>query len=824
MKLMMKAFSGKRAQGIKIMNICGYRFVMSVVVLSVLACLGAPLHAQVNVTTYHNDLSRTGQNTQETILTPANVNSTQFGKIFSVTVDGAVYAQPLYLSAVNIGGGTHNVIYVVTEHDSVYAIDAQIGTVYAQVSLIPAGGSTANSSTDLSCGDLIPEVGITGTPVIDPTKGILYLVAKSKVNGSIVQYLHALDVTTLKEQLNGPVSIQASVPGSGYDASGGSVIFNAKQENQRAALLLENGHVVIGWSSHCDSDPWHGWVMSYSSSTLVQEAVFNTSPNSSANGVWMSGAAPAADANGNIFFATGNGPWNGTSDYGDSIVKLGPPVNGAFPVIDYFTPYNQASLESGDIDLASGGLVLLPPLASGQQLLAQQGKQGTIYLLNSNNLGKYCIKLTPACTNSDTNVVQEITGASSGIWGSPAYWNGNLYWTGANDHIKAYSFNANNSGLMSTSWTSQSAQIFAFSAPTPAISANGNTNGILWALDGSADDSTCDGGGSACLGLYAYDATNLANMLYNSKQASNNRDSPGTAVKFEKPIIANGMVYVGTQSSVSAYGLLATASPVAANPTFSPAPGTSSATVSVTLSDTTPGAVIHYTTDGVTTPTASSPTFRTALQISATTTIMAIAVAPGYTNSAVVSATYTISTQGTTPVNVGLSTADNVVAFGNTGTAVSGGGIDGNGNAYAASLLGPSLTWSGATFTFGTANSADAVSNVTIVLPAGNYSSISLLGTGVDGAQVNQTFVVTYTDGTTTSFTQSLSDWFTPQNYTGETTVLTMPYRITGSGGTDNRPFNLYGYSFAINSAKTVKSITLPSNRHVVVLAVDVKP
>ena len=204
---------------------------------------------------------------------------------------------------------------------------------------------------------------------------------------------------------------------------------------------------------------------------------------------------------------------------------------------------------------------------------------------------------------------------------------------------------------------------------------------------------------------------------------------------------------------------------------------------------------------------------------------MAIAIAPGYSNSPVVSATYTISTQGgTTPVSVALSTTDNVVALGNTGTAVSSGGIDGNGNAYAANLLGPTLTWSGATFTFGTADSVDAVSNVTIALPAGNYSNISLLGTGVDGAQAKQTFVVTYTDGTTASFTQSLSDWFTPQNYAGETTVLTMPYRITASGGTDNRPFHLYGYSFAINSAKTAKSITLPSNRHVVVLAIDVKP
>ena len=200
-----------------------------------------------------------------------------------------------------------------------------------------------NSSSDLGCGDLVPEVGITGTPVIDPVGGTLYVVAKSKVSGSIVQYLHALDVTTLAEKLNGPVSIQATVPGTGIDSSGGAVIFNPKQENQRAALLLENGHVVIGWGSHCDIDPWHGWVMSYNASTLVQEAAFNTSPNGDANGVWMSGGGPAADANGNIYFATGNGSWNGTSDYGDSIVKLGPPVNNNFPVLDYFTPYNQGS-------------------------------------------------------------------------------------------------------------------------------------------------------------------------------------------------------------------------------------------------------------------------------------------------------------------------------------------------------------------------------------------------------------------------------------------------------------------------------------------------
>ncbi len=639
-----------------------------------------------------------------------------------------------------------------------------------------------------------------------------------------MQYLHALDVTTLAEKLNGPVSIQATVPGTGVDSSGGKVMFNAKLENQRAALLLENGHVIIGWGSHCDINPWHGWVMSYNASTLAQEAAFNTSPNGDENGVWMSGSGPASDANGNIYFATGNGPWDTTGDYGDSIVKLGPPVNNSFPVVDYFTPYNQGSLDSGDMDVASGGLVLLPTLPSGQQLIAQQGKQGNIYLLNANNLGKYCVNLTPACTNSDPQIVQEIMGASPGIWGSPAYWNGNLYWTGANDNIKAYSFNANNSGLISTSPTSMSTQVFPFSAPTPAISSNGNTNGILWALDGSADDSTCDGSSSSnCLGLYAYDATNLNNLLYISSQAANNRDSPGTAVKFEKPIIANGKVYVGTQSSVSVYGLLPS---LAASPTMSPAPGTYTSAQSVTLSDTTPGALIYYTLNG-STPTTSSAQYSpgTPLQISTTTTVEAIAVASGYGNSAVSSGTYTIGSQGTAPISVNLSSVDSITAIGTNGSPVPNGGLDGGGNAYSVTLLGTSLNWSGSTFTFGVAGSSDAVSSITIPLPAGNDSTVNLLATAVGGNQINQTFVVTYTDGTTSSFTQSVSDWFTPQNYAGESQAL--GHGLTGSlssGAPDNRTFYLYGYSFAINSAKTVKSISLPNNRNVVVLAVDVTP
>ncbi len=769
--------------------------------------------AQVNVTTYHNDNSRTGQNTQETTLTPANVNSFQFGKLFSVPVDGAVYAQPLYLWAVKIASGTHNVLYVVTEHDSVYAIDADTGKIYQHVSLIPSGGSTVNSSSDLGCSDLVPEVGITGTPVIDPVSGTLYVVAKSKVGGSIVQYLHALDVATLAEKFNGPLNIHASVPGSGYDSSGGMVTFNPKSEHQRAALLLENGHVVIGWGSHCDNDPWHGWVISYNATTLAQEAVFNTSPNGKHNGVWMSGGGVAADAKGNLYFPTGNGTWNGTTDYGDSIVKLGPPANGNFPVLDYFTPYNQQTLSNNDDDVAAGGLVLLPPLASGEQLLAQQGKQGTIYLLNANNLGKYCLNLTPPCTTSDPQIVQEITGGA-GLWGSPAYWNGNLYWTGANDHIKARSFNANNSGLISTSPTSESAQIFAFSAPTPTISANGNSNGILWALDGSADDSTCGGGGYNCLGLYAYDATNLAHLLYDSNQAANNRDSPGTAVKFEKPIVANGKVYVGTQSSVTAYGLLGN---VAASPVFSPAPGTYTSAQTITLSDATPGAAIYYTTNGAT-PSVNSTLYTAPVRVSSTETLQAIAVASGYSSSVPTRGTYFL----TLPSPVNLAAVDNVHGIANNGSAPADGGLDQHGNAYSANLLGTSISWGGATFNLGAAGSSDAVSEVSVALPTGHYSTLALLGAGLNGNQPNQTFIVTYSDGTTTSFTQSVSDWQTPQNYAGEAQVSKMAYAVAPSGALQNGTFYVYGYSFAIDSTKTIASIALPKNPNVVILAIDV--
>jgi hypothetical protein len=976
------------------MKICHGR--LGMVAAAALSLVSNFLHAQVNVTTYHYDVSRTGQNTEETILTPSNVNASTFGKLFSVALDGWVYAQPLYLSNVTISGGTHNVVYVVTEHDSLYAIDANNGTVYWKLSLIPAGGSTLSSVNDLyDCGDLVPEVGITGTPVIDPSSGTIYLVASSKVGGNIVQYLHAIDVVTHTEKFGGPVKIQASLT----NATGVTVSFSPQFENQRESLLLDkdsegNSHVIIGWGSHCDFAPWHGWLMSYNAATLAQEAVFNSSPNGNGNGIWQSGAGPAADSSGNIYFATGNGNWNGTTDFGDSIVKVGPPSGGAFPVLDYFTPWDQSALESGDLDVSSGGLILLPTATNGKQQLVLQAKTGTIFNLNSSNLGKYCPNQTPACTNSDTQISQEIVNATAGIWGAPAYWNNYVYWaagnddTGGSDHIKAFAVNPA-TGLLTTPPTSQSAQTFGFSAPVPTVSSNGTANGILWGLDDSSFYAVnpCTPT-TNCQVLYAYQATNLANLLYTSNQAANLRDVPGGAVKFATPIVANGKVYVGSQYKLTVYGLL-TGTP-AATPVFNPAAGSYTSVQSVTITDATPGSTIYYTTNG-TTPTTASTLYTGAIAVSATTTINAVAVASGYTNSAVATATYTIgvapptlptptfspaagsytsvqsvtitdatagstiyyTTNGTTPttastlytgaITVGATTTINAIAVatgytnsavatanytiaattvstptfsptagsysgtqsvtitdatpGSTiyyttngtmpttastlytgaitvsatttieaiavatgytnsavatatytvntvttppvditlpsptidaiakpGTAVPGGGLDGAGDAYDSSLLGSTVTWSGVTFNLGAPEVADAITSSTIQIAANTYSTLYLLGTAVAGNQPAQAFVVTYTDGSTTTFTQGVSDWGSPQTYPGESIALTMADRVTANGTLNTQNFYLYGYSFALNPAKTVQSFTLPANNNVKVLGIALQP
>jgi hypothetical protein len=392
-----------------------------------------------------------------------------------------------------------------------------------------------------------------------------------------------------------------------------------------------------------------------------------------------------------------------------------------------------------------------------------------------------------------------------------------LYWAGANDSIKAYTFNAGGSGKISTVPASESAQIFAFAAPTPSISSNGASNAILWAMDGAGYDSTCDGGTTHCLGLYAYDATNLAHLLYTSAQAANGRDSAGTAVKYQVPTIANGKVYVGTQDSVVAYGLLSGALPLTASPTLSPPPGQYGTTQTVALADVTPGASIYYTTNA-TVPTTGSTLYRAPFPVSSSETVQAIAVANGYQASAVAGGAYLF----TGPATVNLSSSADDDAISNNGSAPLNGGFDHGGHSYSANLLGTSVTWNGNIFTFGAAGAADAADWTTIPLPAGNYTTVSLLGAAVNGNQPNQSFVVTYTDGSTSTFVQGVSDWFTAHLYPGESLVKTMANRVSTGGAQQAGPVYLYGYSFAINSAKTVKSITLPSNANVVILAVDV--
>src|SRR6267143_1260777 len=534
------------------------RVARSIIVLSVgLLCLSlSDLHAQVqiNVTTQHGDSGRTGQNTQETILTQANVNSTNFGKLFSVPVDGYIYAQPLYLTNVNVASVIHNVVYVATEHDSVYAIDADNGAILWQVSFInPSAGITTVSNIDVNCGDLVPEIGITGTPVIDSTSGTIYVVAKTKENGAVLQRLHALDVTSGAEKPGSPVVITASVPGTGDGSSMGVINFDPLREHNRPGLLLQNGHVIMGWASHCDNGPYHGWIMSYNSSTLAQEAVWNSTPNGGLGGVWMSGAGLSGDSSFNTYFATVNGTYNGNSDFGDTIMKLGPPNNGALPVSDWFTPYNQSSLSQYDTDVGSGGVLLVPDQPAGsphQHLLIQAGKEGTIYLVDRDNMGRF----NPSSNNQ---IVQSLPGALTGMWGLPAWWNNNLYVVGTGDvgqgvgPLETFAFNPT-TGLFDTSPISQSSINFSFPSPSPSVSANGTTNAIVWLIQVNQYN------GTAPAVLRAYDATNLASELYDSQQNAT-RDAAGLAVKFTAPVIANGRVYVGTQSQLSVYGVLSRA-------------------------------------------------------------------------------------------------------------------------------------------------------------------------------------------------------------------------------------------------------------------------
>jgi hypothetical protein len=601
------------------------------------------LSAQTPILTQHYDTARTGQNTTETVLTPANVTSASFAKLFSMPVDGYVYAQPLYVPALAIpGNGTHNVLYVATEHDSLYAFDADNGTQLWHVSFLINGATTLAPSDVGNTQDINPEIGITGTPTIDATTNTIYVVVNTKESGAIIYRLHAMDITTGAEKFGGPALMTASAPGTASDGNGSTVPFNGQWENQRPGLLLLNGFVYIGFAAHGDNGPWHGWILAYNKTTLAQSGVWCTSPNGRGNGLWAGGSGLAADAAGSIYVATGNGddtvatpapPPSTTIDYGDSIVRVG--VTNGVPIpTDYFTPFNQASLDGADTDLGAGGVLVLPDQPGPfPHILIQSGKQGEVYVVNRDKMTSDGSHYCNGCS-SDPEIIQSIT-SGGGLWGMPAYWNSQIYLWGTGGHLEAYSLT---NGKLSQSPTSSSADSSSFPGPTPVVSSNGTSNGIVWTAE--SDASTTPGGAI----LRAFSATNVSDLLYGSNIAG---QTLGQSVKFVVPVVTNGKVYVGTQTEVDVFGLTGGEAQAAA-PSFSPAPGSYSAGTAVTMSSSSPNASIFYTTDG-STPTSGSLLYSGPVTVTATTTFNTIAISTGFLQSAVSTATYTIMDQTAPP-------------------------------------------------------------------------------------------------------------------------------------------------------------------------------
>ena len=507
--------------------------------------------SQVSIPTYHFDNSRSGQNIHETVLTPALVNVNTFGKLFSQPVDGQIYAEPLVVYNLQIAGkGTHTVVYVATENDSVYAFDGNSNSgsnasPLWQVSFVDsAKGITTVPSSDLGSTAISPQVGITGTPVIDRNNETLYVVAATKENGVYYQRLHALDITTGAEKFGGPVVIQARVKGHGSNSVNGYVSFDPFRSNQRSGLLLLNGVVYIAWASHGleSTYAYHGWVIGYNENTLALQAAFCVTPNGDQGGVWQAGEGLAADAVGNIFFMSGNGTFDvnkGGNDFGMSYVKLS--TTTGLKVVDYFTPYNAVSESTADKDLGSGGGMLLPYQsgANAHYLAVGAGKDGNLYLVNRNNLGKF----NP---QNNSQIVQEISGAFAGhsVYSSPAYWQGYLYYWATQDFLRIFQVS---NGLIGTTPIATSTYSLRSPGATPVVSSNGNTQGIAWALDTSGSNTI----GPAV--LHALDAQ-TAVELYNSSQSA--RDTAGNAVRFTIPTVANGKVYVGTATELDVYGLL----------------------------------------------------------------------------------------------------------------------------------------------------------------------------------------------------------------------------------------------------------------------------
>ncbi|HWX19001.1 MAG TPA: chitobiase/beta-hexosaminidase C-terminal domain-containing protein [Candidatus Binatia bacterium] len=621
---------------------CVFAFLTQVTLTT---CLTLAASAQVNVLTYHNDFARTGQNTNETILTPANVNTNAFGKLFAYTVDGEVYSQPLYVSGLAIPGqGTHNVVFVTTMHDSVYAFDADSnaganGGLLWHVSL---GTSAVTPNNDFgnrygAYHDIRPEVGIVGTPVIDLGSGTLYVDAFTHEGSNYVHRVHALSITNGADKPSSPVVVSASIPGSGVGSTNGVLAFDSMNNGlQRPALTLAGGVLYIAYSGFADTDPYHGWLLGFNASTLQQltNRIFNTTPNATINdwgvhagegGLWMGGNGPLVDAATNLFFEVANGPFNvdtNGTEYGDSFMKLS--TSNGLAVADYFTPHDQASLASGDTDLGSGGPVLLPDVvgsAAHPHLLLGAGKAGTIYLVDRDNMGHFNAA-------DDSQIVQSVISAIGASFATPAYFNKTIYYQGNGDRLKAFAIT---NGALSTAPTHRSSTTIPFPGATPSVSANGTNNAIVWVLNNGAVTSGSPSGPAV---LHAYDAYNLTNELYNSSQAGA-RDVAAWAVKTTVPTIANGKVYVGGASALSVYGNAT----FLAVPTISPSGGYFTNSVTVSLADATPGAKLYYTVDN-SAPSTNSTLYGSSFVLTNTAGVKVMAVAPGAVPSVVVSATF----------------------------------------------------------------------------------------------------------------------------------------------------------------------------------------
>lgn len=504
--------------------------------------------ATTDVLTYHNDNARTAQNLAETTLTPANVNATQFGLLRTLTADGLVDGQPLVVSKLAIAGQTRNVLFVVSEHGTVFTFDADDGTALAHVSLIPGGETTSDSR---GCSQVSPEIGITSTPVIDRSAGAhgtLYAVAMSKqTSGKYLQRLHALDLATLAEQAQSPVIVQGTYPGAGANSSNGSVVFDPAQYKERAGLLLVGGVVYTAWASHCDDGPYTGWVMGYDEQTLAQTRILNVVPNGNDGAIWQAGGGMAADTQGNVYALIANGTFDATltpggfpasGDYGNAYVKMS--TTAPMQVADYFAMDNASSESAGDVDLGSGAPMLLPDQqdANGtvRHLAVGAGKDGHLYVVDRDNMGKFM-----ANTNG---IWQDLANAlPGGIWSAPAYFNGQVYFADVNGTLKAFALAKAKFG---TSPASVSGNAFGYPGASPSVSANGSSGGIVWAVESAAGQPAV---------LHAFDASNLGNELYNSNQAAAGRDHFGNGNKFITPTVANGKVYVGTPTGVAVFGL-----------------------------------------------------------------------------------------------------------------------------------------------------------------------------------------------------------------------------------------------------------------------------